>query len=105
MKKLKTILLFSVLIYVVIITTNNIYKTKYKNETEIIGIVNRNTIKDDFTSIELLSDERIICNYNKKINLKLGSKIKVIGKLKEPNINTNYNLFNYKKYLLSKKII
>ena len=104
MKKLKIILLFSILIYVVIITNNNIYKTKFNNETEIIGIVNKVTIKDSYTSIELLSKEKILCTINKELNIKLGTKIKVVGELKKPNINTNYNLFNYRNYLLSKKI-
>ena len=104
MKKLKIILLFSVLIYVVIITNNNIYKTKFNDEKEIIGIVNKVTIKDSYTSIELLSKEKILCTINKELNIKLGTKIKVVGELKKPNINTNYNLFNYRNYLLSKKI-
>ena len=104
MKKLKIILLFSILIYVVIITNNNIYKTKFNDEKGIIGIVNKVTIKDSYTSIELLSKEKILCTINKELNIKLGTKIKVVGELKKPNINTNYNLFNYRNYLLSKKI-
>ena len=104
MKKLKIILLFSLTIYIIIITSKEIYFTKYSNETEIIGIVTKVNNYDNYSKIEIKGKEKILCTYNENIEIELGSKIRVIGKLKEPNINTNFNLFNYKKYLLSKKI-
>ena len=37
-------------------------------------------------------------------NIKLGQKVYLNGTFKSPNENTNFKLFNYKNYLLSKKI-
>ena len=104
MKKLKIILLFSVLLYISFITKNEIYFTKYKNENEIIGIVTKVNNYDNYSKLEIKSKEKILCIYNSNIDIKLGTKIKITCILKEPGANTNFNLFNYKNYLLSKKI-
>jgi len=104
LKKLKIVLLFSVLLYMFFIIKNEIYFTKYKNEKEIIGIVTKINNYDNYSKIEIKSKEKILCTYKSNIDIKLGAKIKIIGNLKEPSVNTNFNLFNYKKYLLSKKI-
>ena len=104
MKKLKIILLFSILIYLIIILKNEIYFSKYESENELIGIVVKITEKENYTKIELKAKEKILCTYKGNINLKLGIKIKVKGSLEKIKENTNFNLFNYKKYMLSKKI-
>ena len=108
MKKLRIILLFSliVFIYVFYITSNNIYKTKYNiNETTITGYINTIKITDTKTEIELIGKEKVIVNYyDTNLNLKLGDYIKIEGIFKIPSINTNFNLFNYNKYLKSKNI-
>ena len=104
MKKLKIILLFSLVIYLILIIHNKIYFTKYKNETEIIGIVTKINNYDNYSKIEINGKEKVLCTYNHNIDIKLGTKIKLKGNLVEPSINTNFNLFNYKNYLLSKKI-
>ena len=104
MKKLKIILLFSILIYLIIILKNEIYFSKYESENELIGIVTKITEKENYIKIELNAKEKILCTYKGNINLKLGMKIKVNGSLEKIKENTNFNLFNYKKYMLSKKI-
>lgn len=104
MKKLKIILLFSILVYLIIILKNEIYFSKYESENELIGIVTKITEKENYTKIELKAKEKILCTYKGNINLKLGMKIKVNGSLEKIKENTNFNLFNYKKYMLSKKI-
>jgi len=104
LKKLKIILLFSILLYISFIIKNEIYFIKYKNENEIIGIVTKVNNYDNYSKLEIKSKEKILCIYNSNIDIKLGTKIKITGILKEPDTNTNFNLFNYKKYLLSKKI-
>ena len=104
MKQLKIILLFSILIYLIIFLKNEIYFSKYKSEKEIIGIVTKITEKENYAKIEIKAKEKILCTYNNNTNLKLGMKIKVMGTLEKINENTNFNLFNYKKYMLSKKI-
>jgi len=115
LKKSKIVLLYSfyilVTIYVVIIVNNNIYSTKYKNELKITGIINDYELTEEYLKIELLAKEKIICFYYinndyeyLKKNIKLGIKITLNGNLEKVKNNTNFNLFNYKKYLLSKKI-
>ena len=108
MKKLRIILLFSliVFIYVFYITINNIYKTKYNiNETTITGYINNIKVTDTKTEIELIGKEKVLVNYyDTNLNLKLGDYIKIEGIFKIPSINTNFNLFNYNKYLKSKNI-
>ncbi len=104
MKKLKIILLFSLLIYLIIILKNEIYFSKYETDNEMIGIITKITERENYTKIELKSKEKVLCTYNGNIDLKLGMKIKVTGNLEKISENTNFNLFNYKKYMLSKKI-
>ena len=106
MKNLKTILLYNIIIIIILgITLCNISKkSKFTNETKITGIINKITKTEDNTQIELISKEKILVNKYKTVNLELGDKIEVEGKLEIPSNNTFFNLFNYKKYLKSKKI-
>ena len=106
MKNLKAILLHNIIIILILgITLCNISrKSKFTNETKIIGIINKITKSEDNTQIELLSKEKILVNIYKNINFELGDKIELEGKLESPSNNTFFNLFNYKKYLKSKKI-
>ncbi len=101
------ILLIIVCIYSIYILKNNIYKTNYDiNTTEIIGIIDYINISENKVSLEIKGKEKIIVNLYKysNFNYELGDKILVKGTLKQPSNNTNFNLFNYKKYLKSKKI-
>ena len=107
LKKLRIILLFSLLtfIYVFYITNNNIYKSKYDlNTKKIYGYVNNIKITDKM-QIELIGKEKVLVNYNNTdLDLKLGDYILLEGVFNIPSNNTNFNLFNYNKYLKSKKI-
>ena len=105
------ILLYKTIIILLIITLGITYlrikkeqKSKYKDETKIIGIINDIKKTDEYTKIELLAKEKIIVTYYNQTNYKLGDKIKVEGELQTPKKNTYPNLFNYKNYLKSKKI-
>ena len=109
-QKLKIILksnIFLILLFLIVIL-NIAYKTcniqsKYsKHEKNIIGIVTNINIKEDKTIINIKAKENIIVYYYNKTNLELGDKVKVVGTLKNIENNTNFNLFNYKKYMLSK---
>lgn len=109
LKKLKTKLLFSFLIISCIIYCywhlNSYHESKYKlSENEFVVKVIKINHKDDKVIIEGKGKEKILINYKGKFEGQLGDKIKVHGVLNEPSSNTNFNLFNYKKYLLSKKI-
>src|SRR5574344_2644783 len=105
MKKLKIILLFSLIIYIYIITSNNIYRKDLQLDNVILeGIIKDITIKDDKVSIILKSNQKILVNYYNESNFNLGDKVSVSGELLYPSDNTWFNLFNYRKYLLSNKI-
>ena len=104
MKKLKIILLLSIILFI----TYKIYHkpvTKYKNETNIIGTIKSIKYKEDYTIITLKSKEKILV-YLYEINkdIKLGDTLYLKGNFKNIKKNTNFNTFNYKNYLLSKKI-
>lgn len=114
MKKLRIILLLSVVIFIRVfyITNNDIYKTKYSiDNTNIEGYINDYKINPNYLQIELVGKEKVLVNYYfkdvkeiKNINYKLGDYLYIKGKFKYPSNNTNFNLFNYNKYLKSKKI-
>lgn len=113
MKKSKKILLYSFFIFSLIITfiitKRNITNSKYSEgfnsiEGKIVSI----QTTDNHLKIILNSKEKILINYidDKKIidSLKLGQIINVKGNIITPKENTNFNLFNYRNYLKSKKI-
>ena len=78
----------------------------FTNESKIEGVVIDKSYKNEKYTITLKSKEKIHVNYysKKEIDLDFGDTILVKGKIIDPNNNTNFNLFNYKNYLLSKKI-
>ena len=110
-KNLKIISLYKTIIIFFLITLGITYyrinkgsQSKYKNETKIIGKINNIKIKDSYSEIELIAEEKILVAYYNKINYNLGDIIEVEGKLEQPKANTFFNQFNYKKYLKSKNI-
>ena len=119
MKKLKTILQYNyfyyllfifsiiyVLVNIYLINSKSIYTVNTKN---IKGYVTNYQIYKDKITIYLNAKEKILVNYyfkndKDKINISYGDYIYVVGKTSIPKGNTNFNLFNYKKYLKSKNI-
>ena len=111
MKKLKIILVFS---FLILFLYNLNYKNKYNlNDTNIKGIIDKYKITNNKLKLEIKGKERIICNlyfktdlekekFSKKI--KLGQTVNLKGKMNIPKENSTKNLFNYRKYLKSKKI-
>ena len=60
---------------------------------------------DDKVNIYIKGREKLLVKYYKEIDgIKLGDRIRVIGKLEEPSNNTIPNLFNYKDYLYNNGI-
>ena len=118
MKKLKNILqynyvyyiLFIISIVITIIGINTEPKSIYNENTKSVrGVVTEYKITDDKITIYLKSQEDIVISYyykNKKEidNISYGDEIKVNGTFNKPSNNTVPNLFNYKNYLLSRKI-
>ncbi len=110
MKKLKIdllskIILIIAIVYTFIITDNLIYKTNYnEGDITLIGKIISITYSDDKTDLIIKSKEKIKVTYYGNSNYKLGDYVRVSGTLNIPYDNTIFNLFNYRKYLLSNKI-
>lgn len=85
------------------------FKSKYNiKEKEFTGIVLDYELKEDKIVIIIKNREKLIVNYKYKDkvfnNLSYGDKIYVKGTLSSPSKSTNFNTFNYYKYLYNKKI-
>lgn len=117
LKKLKIILLFKIII-ILILLAYTCYYFKNKNnlskyngsETSFNGYIKKIELKDNKITLIIKDKENLIVNYYFKANeeniidYKIGDYISVSGKLSLPSENRNFNLFNYKNYLLTKKI-
>lgn len=115
MKKLKIILqskLFLLILIIIAITTTIIKtiippKTYYtKKENTVIGTVEKITTDDKKIILVIKAKEKIQGIYyfnsnhqNKIKDLKIGDKVKLIGKITKPKIPTTKNLFDYSFYL------
>ena len=109
MTKLKTTLLFSILIICCFIYCfcyiNSDRKSKYELSCmNFIIKITKINYKENKVVIEGVGKEKLLINYEGDFNYKLGDKVSIKGTLKEPSSNTNFNLYSYKKYLLSKRI-
>ena len=109
MKNLRNILLYRIIIIFLLITLG-ITHIRIKNEQTkeikniVIGKIINIKTTEEYTKIELSSKERILITYKGIIDYKIGDTIEIKGKVEIPENNTLPNLFNYKKYLKSKKI-
>ena len=119
MKKLKIVLKSNYIYYFVFLFTIcyvfiNIKFVPFKYENlnnNLKGYVNDYYIDGDKLTIIIKNKNKIILNYyfkteKEKNNFEIcyGDYIEVIGKSIEIKENTNFNLFNYKRYLKTKKI-
>ena len=114
MKKLKNILqcnyafyilLVISLIYSFVFINFIIVKSNYKdNDKKLYGIVIDYKKSNDKVTIWVEGKEKVLVNYYSDINVSYGDYIYVYGEFKKPKENGNFNLFNYKRYLLSNKI-
>ncbi len=113
MKKSKIILLFKILL-IILVLIRCIFSFIFSKEKNIpsenifIGEILNIKVSNNKLTIKLKSKEKILVNYytynNDYSYLKVGDIIKVEGRIEYPKQNTNFNLFNYKNYLLSEKI-
>ena len=112
LKKLKILLLFS-LVICIFISYNIQNNYKIPNDYIVSGIIKNYKIDENKLSLEISGKYKFIGNYYFKSEeekktikkyLNYGYKIRLKGVFKEPVSNTNFNLFNYKNYLKSKKI-
>ena len=114
MKKLKNILQCNYIFYILLVL-NLIYsfifinfiivKSEYKDsDKNLYGTVIDYKKSKDKTTIWVKGKEKVLVNYYSDINVSYGDYIYVYGVFKKPKENGNFNLFNYKRYLLSNKI-
>ena len=112
MLKLRKILLLDIIYYLIFICILFITivritipkKSIYNiNTNSVEGIIINKVDKDNKITLIIKSKEKIQVNYylknNKKINLNLGDKVIIYGKIKEIEEQKTKYLFDYKKYL------
>lgn len=98
------ILLCSISFIRVLFTLNeeNIHISK---NIDISAIVTKIKQYKEKTVIDVKRGKKYRITFYKQINVNLGDKVLISGKFNTPKSNTVFNTFNYRKYLLSKKII
>ena len=98
------ILLCSISFIRVLFTLNeeNIHISK---DIDISAIVTKIKQDKEKTVIDVKCGKKYRITFYKQINVNLGDKVLISGKFNTPKSNTVFNTFNYRKYLLSKKII
>ena len=114
MKKLKNILQCNYIFYILLVLSLIysfifinfiIVKSEYKDsDKNLYGTVIDYKKSKDKTTIWVKGKEKVLVNYYSDINVSYGDYIYVYGVFKKPKENGNFNLFNYKRYLLSNKI-
>lgn len=114
MKKLKNILQCNYIFYILLVLSLIysfifinfiIIKSEYKDsDKNLSGTVIDYKKSKDKTTIWVKGKEKVLVNYYSDINISYGDYIYVYGVFKKPKENGNFNLFNYKRYLLSNKI-
>ena len=114
MKKLKIILLFSLVLYVIFIIKNNIFFCHYDlNTKKIQGIIISYKIDGNYLSLIIKGKSKIKATYyfksekeveSFKKDIRLGDTYLFNGTVNEISENSNFNLFNYRRYLYSTKI-
>ena len=107
MKRSKIIYLFNFIIFVflLIYSLNYSHESKYTNESEITGIIIEKKVKENNVTLVIKGLEKVQANcYECDVIYKIGDIVNLKGYFKEIKGNTNFNLFNYKNYLLSKNI-
>ena len=98
------ILLCSISFIRVLFTLNeeNIHISK---NIDISAIVTKIKQDKEKTIIDVRRGKKYRITFYKQINVNLGDKVLISGKFNTPKSNTVFNTFNYRKYLLSKKIM
>jgi len=96
--------LFLILLTIIRIcySINNINSKYTKNIKCVSGIITNIKKEEDKVILTIKAKENMLIYYYNKLNVNLGDKIKATGKLVLLENNIIFNIFNYKKYMLSK---
>lgn len=81
---------------------NNINSKYTKDIKSISGIVTNIKKEEDKSVLTIKAKENILIYYYNNLEVSLGDKVESTGELVLLENNTNFNIFNYKKYMLSK---
>ena len=106
MRKLRTILQFKYLYYIILIISliisffrvNNHFP-KEKPQNDYIGTVTHIYYSNNKYKIKIKNIDTIIGYYDGTLNINLGDKVIIKGSFYKPKNNSIPNTFNYKKYL------
>ena len=107
MKKLRILLLCSYILVVILTWYRLTYPIEIQKSDEYFeGKVIEIKKADTYTSYVVQGDSRFIAYAYTPVSLsiQLGQTVKIYGKVQEIEKNRNFYLFNYEKYLKSKKI-
>ena len=106
--------IFAIISNFYIIITNYKYDNLYRDVTKlnVCGVIVEEMSQNDFYDryvVKILQGKykntKLILKVKKdKIDIKLGDLIDVSGEFEEPSVRRNYNGFDYKQYLKTKKI-
>ena len=112
MRRLKIILKYKYLLFLIVISYSLLYISLYKQESNysdktnvIYGKVIEIKKTNDKVSLIIKTKEKVLVNYYSDIDVEYNDYIKVKGIFYKPENNRNFNVFNYKKYLKSKRIV
>ena len=86
----------------IVLNEENIYVSK---DMKIYAIVTKIKQDKEKTVIDVRQGKKYRITFYEQINVSLGDKVLISGKFNTPKSNTVFNAFNYRKYLLSKKIM
>lgn len=106
-RKITYVFIIIILVYSIFCIKNNLYKTKYSiNDNLIEGTIKN--IKIDGNKIQFYIDDLIVNYYCVKPEelekYQIGDRLKIKGEISIPREEENFYLFNYRNYLLSQKI-
>ncbi len=103
--KYKYLILFLIALLSYFITNYYDYKSKYSgDENNIRGYVLEKKITNEKSTLVIKGKEKIIVNVYNKVEVNYHDYVSIEGRIKKPNNNTIFNLFNYKRYLKEKRI-
>ena len=86
MKKSKTIYLFNIIVFIFLLvySFNYSYESKYKNESEITGIIVSKKIKENNVTLIIKGREKVQANcYDCVVDYKIGDIVKLKGYFKD----------------------
>ncbi len=78
--------------------------TYYEQKQSVTGIITNIKKESGKTTFDLKDKVKYRVTTTNSFDYKLGDRVMVYGKVYTPSDNTVFNLFNYRKYLLSKNI-